>query len=167
MGPKDKRTCPYRNSRQGLARAFSCLSCTAEARIRSHVRRSGVCGWQGDSGTGFGPSTWSYTCHYHSVSAPYSINHVSPLLCLLSSGQCQIGHLTRHVPWILFCPKRGELTGEWDEELNDLYSSPNIVRVIKSIVMRWSGHVAHMGERFIQGFGEETWGKDTTLKTQA
>jgi len=33
-----------------------------------------------------------------------------------------------------------------NEELNDLYSSPNIVRVIKSRRMRWAGHVAHMGE---------------------
>ena len=47
-------------------------------------------------------------------------------------------------------PRRDEVTGEWrrlhNEELNDMYSSPNIVRVIKSIRMRWAGHVAHMGE---------------------
>ena len=46
--------------------------------------------------------------------------------------------------------RRGEVTGEWrrlhNEELNDLYSSPNIVRVIKSRRMRWTGHVARMGE---------------------
>ena len=46
--------------------------------------------------------------------------------------------------------RRDEVTGEWrrlhNEELNDLYSSPNIVRVIKSIIMRWAGHVARMGE---------------------
>jgi hypothetical protein len=43
-----------------------------------------------------------------------------------------------------------EVTGEWrrlhNEELNALYSSPNIIRVIKSRKMRWAGHVAHMGE---------------------
>jgi len=49
----------------------------------------------------------------------------------------------------IFGPKRDEVTDEWsklyNEELNDLYSSPNIVRVIKSIRMRWAGHVARMG----------------------
>ena len=48
-------------------------------------------------------------------------------------------------------PKRDEITGEWrklhNEELNVLYSSPNIVRVIKRRRMRWAGHVACMGER--------------------
>ena len=47
-------------------------------------------------------------------------------------------------------PRRDEVTGEWrslyNEELNDLYSSPNIVRVIKSRRMRWAGHVARMVE---------------------
>ena len=53
----------------------------------------------------------------------------------------------------LFGPKRDELTGEWrkhhNEELNDLYSLPNIVRVVKSRGMRWAGHVSHMGEDIV------------------
>jgi hypothetical protein len=51
----------------------------------------------------------------------------------------------------LFGPKRDELTGEWrklhNEELRDLYSSPSIIRIIKSMRMRWAGHVARMGRR--------------------
>ena len=51
----------------------------------------------------------------------------------------------------IFGPRRDEVTGEWkklhNEELNDLYSSPNIVRVIKSRRMRWAGHVARMRKR--------------------
>ena len=50
----------------------------------------------------------------------------------------------------VFGPKRDEVTGEWrklhNEELNDLYSLPNIVRVVKSRRIRWVGHVARMGE---------------------
>jgi len=50
----------------------------------------------------------------------------------------------------IFRPRRDKVTGEWrrlrNEELNDLYSSPNIVRVIKSRRMRWAGHVALMVE---------------------
>jgi len=51
----------------------------------------------------------------------------------------------------IFGPEREEVKGEWrklhNEELNDPYSSPNIVCVIKSRRMRWAGHVARMGER--------------------
>jgi hypothetical protein len=50
----------------------------------------------------------------------------------------------------IFGAKRDEVTGEWrklhNDELNDLYSLPNIVRVVKSRRMRWAGHVARMGE---------------------
>ena len=51
----------------------------------------------------------------------------------------------------IFRPRRDEVTGKWrrlfNEELNDLYCSPNMVRVIKWRRMRWAGHVALMGER--------------------
>jgi len=50
----------------------------------------------------------------------------------------------------IFGPRRDDVTGEWrrllNEELSDLFSSPNIVRVIKSRRTRWAGHVARMGE---------------------
>jgi len=57
-------------------------------------------------------------------------------------------------------PKRDKVTGEWrklhNEELRDLYSLPNIMRVVKSRRIRWAGHVARMGEgrgvhRFLVG----------------
>jgi len=60
----------------------------------------------------------------------------------------------------VFGPKMDEVTGEWrklhKEELRDIYSLPNIVRVVKSRRMRWAGHVARMGEgrgvyRFLVG----------------
>ena len=60
----------------------------------------------------------------------------------------------------IFGPRRSEVTGEWrrlhNEELNDLYSSLNIVWVIKSRRLRWAGHVAHMGEE--RGCIGSCWG---------
>jgi len=51
----------------------------------------------------------------------------------------------------IFGPKRDEVTGEWrklhNEELNDLYCSPNILQVIKSRRTRWAGNVVSKGER--------------------
>ena len=51
----------------------------------------------------------------------------------------------------IFRPKRDQITGEWrklyNEELNDLHSSPRIIHMIKSRRMRWVGHVACMEER--------------------
>jgi hypothetical protein len=50
----------------------------------------------------------------------------------------------------MFGPRRDEVTGDWrklhNEELHNLYSSPNIIRMIKSRRIRWAGHVARMGE---------------------
>ena len=50
----------------------------------------------------------------------------------------------------VFGPRRDEVTGEWrklhNEDFRDLYSLPNIVRVVKSKRMRWAGHVSRMGE---------------------
>jgi len=60
----------------------------------------------------------------------------------------------------IFRPRRDEVTGEsrrlHNEELNDLYSSPNIVRVIKSRRMRWAGNVARKGEE--RGCIGSCWG---------
>jgi hypothetical protein len=51
----------------------------------------------------------------------------------------------------IFGPKRNKATGVWrrlhKDELNDLFSSPNIIRVIKSRKVRWAGHVSRMGEK--------------------
>ena len=60
----------------------------------------------------------------------------------------------------IFGPRGDEVKGEWrrlrNEELNDLHSSRNIVRVIKSRRMRWAGHVARMGEE--RGCTRSWWG---------
>jgi hypothetical protein len=52
----------------------------------------------------------------------------------------------------IFGPKRDEVTVEWgklhNEELSDLYSSPSIIRIIRSRRMRWAGHVARLGEKW-------------------
>jgi hypothetical protein len=64
----------------------------------------------------------------------------------------------------IFGPKKDEATGGWrkrhNEELHDLYSSPIIVRVIKSRRIRWAGHVARMGggKSCVQGFSGKSEG---------
>jgi hypothetical protein len=71
----------------------------------------------------------------------------------------------------IFGPKRDEVNGEWrklhNEELHILYSSPNIIRRIKSRRMRWAGHVTLMGENSVQSFSGKARGKETTWKTKA
>jgi hypothetical protein len=72
----------------------------------------------------------------------------------------------------IFGPKRDEVTLGWrelhNEERRNLYSSPNIIRVIKSRRMRWAGHVARMGaeEECIQNIGGKASRKETTRKTK-
>jgi hypothetical protein len=61
-----------------------------------------------------------------------------------------IQYIYRYLPYLqlrrIFGPKRDEVTGEWRKLHNeDLYSSPSIIRIIKSRRMRWAGHVARMG----------------------
>ena len=64
--------------------------------------------------------------------------------------ECRLRVFENRVLRRIFGPKRDKVTGEWrklhNEELNDLYSSPNIIPVIKPRRMRWVGHVLHMGE---------------------
>jgi hypothetical protein len=72
----------------------------------------------------------------------------------------------------IFGPKRDEVTGEWrklhKEELHILYSSPNIIRQIKSRRMRWAGHGTHgRGKECVQGFDAKARRKEITWKTKA
>jgi hypothetical protein len=67
---------------------------------------------------------------------------------------------------IMLVPKRDDVTREWgklhNEELNDLYSSPNIVQVIKSRSMIWVGHVTHTRKRI--GIYRFVWGEREHLE---
>jgi hypothetical protein len=65
--------------------------------------------------------------------------------------ECRLRVFENRVLRRILGPKRYEVTGEWrrlhNKELYALYSSPNIIRVIKRRRLRWAGHVARMGER--------------------
>jgi hypothetical protein len=65
--------------------------------------------------------------------------------------ECRLRVFENKVLRRIFGPKRDEVTGEWrrlhNKELYALYSSSNIIRVIKSRRLRWAGHVVRMGER--------------------
>jgi hypothetical protein len=73
----------------------------------------------------------------------------------------------------IFGPKGDEVMGEWrkllSEELHNLYSSPDIIRQVKSRRMRWAGHVARMGEerKVYKVLVGEPGRKETTWKTKA
>jgi hypothetical protein len=72
----------------------------------------------------------------------------------------------------IFGPKRDEVTGGWrklhNEKLHNLYSSSNIIRMIKSRRMRWAGHVARRGEKrnAYRILVRKSEGKETTRKTK-
>jgi hypothetical protein len=71
--------------------------------------------------------------------------------------ECRLRVFENKVLRRVFGPKRAEVTGEWgrlhNKELYALYSSTNVIRVIKSRRMRWAGHVARMGrEEVLEGF---------------
>ena len=72
--------------------------------------------------------------------------------CLTLTGEQRLRMFENRVPRKIFGPRRREVTGEWrkihKEELNDIYSSPNI-RVTKSRRMRWVGHVAHVTDNTV------------------
>jgi hypothetical protein len=65
----------------------------------------------------------------------------------------------------IFDPKRDDVTGDWrkllNDELHNLYSSPNIIRMIKSMRMRWAGHSERMGRRMRIGYW---WGSQKTAR---
>jgi hypothetical protein len=65
--------------------------------------------------------------------------------------ECRLRVFENRVLRRIFGPKRDEITGEWrrlhNKELYAVYSSPNIIRVIKTRRLRWAGHMARMGER--------------------
>ena len=128
--------------------SYKCFFSRSQLR-HLHIRREGclVHGWlllvaqlQGSVGTcqtTFTEATLKQTCCYGQRNFLCAIRNVCVFVCVCVRR--------------IFGSKRDEVTREWrklqNEEHNDLYSSPNIVRVIKSRIMRWAGHVARMGER--------------------
>jgi hypothetical protein len=69
----------------------------------------------------------------------------------------------------IFGPKKDEVTGEWrrlhNDDLRDVYSSPSIIRIIKSRRMRWAVHAARMGEKR-GAYRLKARGKETSRKTK-
>jgi hypothetical protein len=71
----------------------------------------------------------------------------------------------------IFGPRRDEITEEWRKlrngELHNLFSSPYIIRQIKSRRIRWAGHEARKGEKSVHGFGGKARRKEPTRETES
>ena len=89
-----------------------------------------------------------FTCSMFHISRKVCTGILHSMLCLTLREECRLRVFENRVLRV-FGSKRDEVTGEWrklhNEERGDLYSLPNIVRVVKSRRMRWAGHVARMG----------------------
>jgi hypothetical protein len=87
---------------------------------------------------------------------------------LTSREECRLRVLENRVLRRIFGPKRDEVTGEWrrlhNKELYALYSSPNIIRVIKSRILRWAGHVVRMGRSACRVFVGKPEGRRTPVR---
>jgi hypothetical protein len=87
---------------------------------------------------------------YRTIILPVVL-HACENYSLTLREECRLRVFENKVLRRIFGPKRDEVTGEWkrlhNEELYALYSSPNIIRVIKSRRLRWAGHVARKGKR--------------------
>jgi hypothetical protein len=88
------------------------------------------------------------TCPYPE---PDQCSPLHPLASLTLREEPKLRVFQNRVLRRIFGPKRDGVTGGWiklhNEELHNLYSSPSIIRVIRSRRMRWAGHVARMGEK--------------------
>jgi hypothetical protein len=96
------------------------------------------------------------------VLSPVGAKDLSFSHCLQTSSR-PIQPCIQWVPRVLFLGIRRTLHSE---ELHNLYPFLNIITPIKSMRMRWAGHVAHMGEESVQ-FGSKTRRKETTWKAKA
>ena len=107
---------------------------------------------------------------YRTIILPIVL-HGCEISLLTLMGECRLRVFEYRVLRGRFGSRTDEVTGKWrelhNEELNYLYSSPNIVRVVKLRTIRRAVQIVRTGERCIQGFGGETLGKETTWETPA
>jgi hypothetical protein len=134
----------YRNNQQDatvyLNLLFQCLSVT----VFELLMMSGV----------LFETCWAIDKHWNNTFLVYGCNFARDFVCetwsLTFRRERRLRVFENRGLRKVFRPKRDEVRGEWrklhNEELNDLYSLPNIVRVVKSRRIRWAGHVARMGE---------------------